>query len=187
MFLHLLSRDRRVYVDQVTPPVEVRMSVEVGAAYPLHAVASSKAFLAYLPEDHRRRFLAGRLESMTDATIVDVGVLELDLEATRARGYAVSVGERVAGAGSIAAPLWCCSEHSVVPVHAGRRNRHASATLVHDPGSSASSWAAPGHRGTSCLHRCDHLASPWPSALPQRRLGGVLRGPTSGLRYPLTL
>ena len=36
----------RIYVDQVTPSREVKMTVQVGASFPLHAGSSSKAFLA---------------------------------------------------------------------------------------------------------------------------------------------
>ena len=57
--LSLRSGDHRVYVDQVTPSRDVRMSVALGVPYPLHAGASSKAFLAFLPS-RRDRHLPGR-------------------------------------------------------------------------------------------------------------------------------
>ena len=103
--LSILHNDRRVYVDQVTPNREVRMTVEVGASFPLHAGASSKAFLAWLPEDRRRAYLASPLESLTDATITDSAELRRELSLIRQQGFAVSLGERQAGAASVAAPL----------------------------------------------------------------------------------
>ena len=103
--LSILHNDRRVYVDQVTPNREVRMTVEVGAAFPLHAGASSKAFLAWLPDDRRREHLGSRLEPLTEATIVDANELRRELTRIREQGFAVSLGERQAGAGSVAAPL----------------------------------------------------------------------------------
>jgi len=111
--MSVLSGNRRVYVDQVTPPVEVRMTVQVGAAYPLHAGASSKAFLAFMPRSARRRVLEGRLDPITDATITSRTALDADLDAIRARGFAVSLGEREAGAGSVAAPVL---DHGGTPV-----------------------------------------------------------------------
>ena len=103
--LSVLHNDRRVYVDQVTPNREVRMTVEVGASFPLHAGASSKAFLAWFPDGRRRDYLESPLEAMTDATIVDPKDLRRELSRIREQGFAVSFGERQAGAGSVAAPL----------------------------------------------------------------------------------
>jgi IclR family transcriptional regulator, acetate operon repressor len=95
----------RMYVDQVTPDREVKMSVALGRAFPLHAGSSSKAFLAFLPDDEQERYLARRLEALTDRTITDVGALRAELVEVRERGYAISYGERQAGAGSVAAPV----------------------------------------------------------------------------------
>lgn len=96
----------RMYVDQVTPDREVKMTVVLGRRFPLHAGSSSKAFLAFLPPDERERYLSTHhLEQLTDRTIVDNDALRLDLERISQRGYAVSFGERQAGAGSVASPL----------------------------------------------------------------------------------
>ncbi len=43
------------------------------------------------------------LQALTDSTITDVSALRRDLAEIRTRGYAASVGERQAGAGSVAA------------------------------------------------------------------------------------
>jgi DNA-binding IclR family transcriptional regulator len=98
---------QRVYVDQVTPQTEIRMSVAIGKPYPLHAGSSSKAFLAFLSEEERAEYFAsGPLEPLTGATIVDLAALEKDLHEIRERGYARSEGERQAGASSVAAPVF---------------------------------------------------------------------------------
>lgn len=97
---------RRVYVDQVTPPRDIKMVVRLGGAYPLHAGASSKAMLAFLPEAVREEYLATReLTAVTGATITDPDRLRRELREIRRRGYAVSFGERQPGAGSVAAPV----------------------------------------------------------------------------------
>lgn len=96
----------RVYVTQIVPEREVRMEVAIGRPFPLHAGGSSKAFLAHLPEDERERYLAqAHLAALTERTIVDTEALRADIEAIRRRGYAMSLGERQAGAASIAAPI----------------------------------------------------------------------------------
>lgn len=97
---------QRVYVDQVVPPRDVKMVVQLGGSYPLYAGSSSKAMLAFLPEELCRSYLdAHPLEPLTDVTITDRRALERDLALVRERGYAVSLGERQAGSGSVAAPV----------------------------------------------------------------------------------
>lgn len=97
----------RMYVDQVTPDREVRMTVALGRAFPLHAGSSSKAFLAFLPQDDQERYVAERpLDALTESTITHEDRLRQELQQIRQRGYAVSFGERQAGAGSVAAPVF---------------------------------------------------------------------------------
>lgn len=104
--LSVRSGDERVYIDQVTPDREVLMSVQLGMAHPLHAGASSKAFLAFLPPEEIDSYLAGRLEKVTPRTVTDVRRLRKELGEIRQRGFAQSMGERQAGAGSVAAPVF---------------------------------------------------------------------------------
>jgi DNA-binding IclR family transcriptional regulator len=97
----------RMYIDQVTPPVEVRMTVRTGVPYPLHAGASSKAFLAFLDDDERTEYFATtELDALTSATITDGDALRRELAGIRAQGFATSLGERQAGACSVAAPIF---------------------------------------------------------------------------------
>ncbi|TDD35612.1 IclR family transcriptional regulator [Actinomadura sp. KC06] len=104
---------QRVYVDQVTPDREVIMSVSLGVPFPLHAGASSKAFLAFLPGPEIDECLAaGRLSRLTDRTVVDRDALRAELAAIRRRGYARSFAERQSGAASVAAPVF---DHHGVP------------------------------------------------------------------------
>jgi len=103
----------RVYVAQVTPARDIKMVVQLGGAFPLHAGASSKAFLAFLPEELREAYFEHTFERLTPETITDPRTLQRDLAAVRERGFAVSYGERQAGAGSVAAPVF---DHTGAPV-----------------------------------------------------------------------
>ncbi len=106
--------DRRVYVDQITPPREVKMTVPIGGSFPLHAGASSKAFLAWLGDDGLDRYLAENpLDALTDSTIVSADKLRAELSRIRLQGFAVSLGERQHDAGSVAAPVL---DHNGEPV-----------------------------------------------------------------------
>ena len=96
----------RIYVEQITPDREVIMSVTLGTPYPLHAGASSRAFMAYLSEEELNNYLASvPLESLTPGTITDPETLRADLAEVRAQGYAHSIAERMSGAASVAAPV----------------------------------------------------------------------------------
>ena len=97
----------RIYVDQVTPPLEVRMTVQTGRPYPLHAGSSSKAFLAFLSEDEQKQFFSDEaLDPLTPITVVDPAALRRELDQIRKQGFAMSLGERQAGAASVAAPVF---------------------------------------------------------------------------------
>jgi DNA-binding IclR family transcriptional regulator len=96
----------RTYIDQVTPDRDVKMEVQLGRSVPLHAGASSKAFLAFLrPTDIDRFFTEVALDPLTDATVTNERALRRELGGVRERGYALSLGERLQGAGSVAAPI----------------------------------------------------------------------------------
>lgn len=103
--LSIRSGWTRVYVHQVQPPTDVKMVVELGYSYPLHAGSSSKAFLAFLAPEEIDRYLEQPLGAMTDRTIVDPARLRQELRDIRASGYARSYGERQPDAASIAAPI----------------------------------------------------------------------------------
>lgn len=96
----------RVYTDQVLSPHEIRMSVTLGTRHPLFAGSSSKAILAALPDAEITEYLNGHeLTPLTAATITSVDQLWADVREARQKGYAVSRGERQAGAASVAAAI----------------------------------------------------------------------------------
>lgn len=101
-----LVGSHRVYLDQVVSLAEIKMTVEIGRAYPLHAGSSSRAILAFAADELREQVLSGPLPGLTPHTITDRAALETDLERVRAIGVAVSGGERQPGASSIAAPVF---------------------------------------------------------------------------------
>jgi len=96
----------RVVVAQITSNHEMSWRSDIGRGYPLHAGAASKALLAFLPPAELETILATlsfeRFQPQTAATRKD---LEAELRHARTIGAAVSFGERVVGAGGIAAPV----------------------------------------------------------------------------------
>ncbi len=112
--LSIRSGDHRTYVDQVTPSREVKMTVQLGRPFPLHTGASSKAFLAFLPDDEREAYLHnGDLERLTEHTLTDRRRLREAVNRIREQGYATSTGERQVGASSVAAPIFDHEGHPI--------------------------------------------------------------------------
>ena len=91
----------RVYLDQVEGLHEIKMTVELGRRFPLHAGSSGKCMLAFLPEADREKLLVEPLPALTPSTVVDPDELRTQLALIAERGYASSAGERQRDAGSI--------------------------------------------------------------------------------------
>ncbi len=114
--LSIRSGTHRLYIDQVTPSREVKMTVVLGRSFPLHAGGSSKVILAHMEADEIQSYVSEvGLESLTESTITDSDRLMKDLARIRRLGYASSVNERQAGAASVAAAVF---DHSGWPVAA---------------------------------------------------------------------
>jgi DNA-binding IclR family transcriptional regulator len=111
--LSVLIGDQRTYLDQVVSHHEIRMMVELGTFWPLHAGSSGKAILAFAPPDVQERSLAGPLARFTRSTVTDVEDLRRELERVRRRGVAVSRGERQPGAASVAAAIFGIDETAI--------------------------------------------------------------------------
>lgn len=97
----------RVYLAQVESQLEIKMTVELGRRFPLHAGSSSMSILAFVRPEERAAYLeSADLEELTDRTVTDPRELTKRLEQVRIDGTAQSDGERQAGAGSVAAPIF---------------------------------------------------------------------------------
>jgi DNA-binding IclR family transcriptional regulator len=96
----------RVYLDQFESRQSIRMMVELGKPHALHAGGSGKSIMAFLPKDRQDQLISDGLEKVTEDTITDATKLRNELRTIASRGYAVSLGERQADAGSVAAPVF---------------------------------------------------------------------------------
>lgn len=96
----------RIYLDQYEGPQEVKVRLEGGRPHRLHAGATGKCMLAFLPDEAQERILSGYLDQLTPATMSDPDVLYAELKDIRDSGVAVSTGERQRGVGAIASPLF---------------------------------------------------------------------------------
>jgi DNA-binding IclR family transcriptional regulator len=99
------GRDRGVCLERVETPQPLRLSVTPGRQLPLHAGASQKVLLAYLPEPDVERVVAGGLEHLCHATITDPQQLRDELATIRRRGWASSYEETNLGVWGVAVPV----------------------------------------------------------------------------------
>ena len=105
-YLALLEGRQVVYRDVIECTQPVRYVVALGQGSPLHAGAAGRAILSALPADQVNSMLAGgRLTRLTADTVTDRTRLREIVREDKQRGYAWSVGERVAVGAAVAAPF----------------------------------------------------------------------------------
>ncbi|GAB4528420.1 MAG: IclR family transcriptional regulator [Anaerolineae bacterium] len=104
-FLTVVSGDESVCIDKIDSPQHIRVTLTIGGRYPLHAGASNKILLAYLPDDLVEDLISRGLDSITPHTITDTTQLKENLAAIREQGYAFTVGELTPGVAALAVPL----------------------------------------------------------------------------------
>ncbi len=95
------------FISKVDCPHPVKYVVELGRSQSAHCGASGKAIMAYLSTDELEFVIRETgLAPVTPNTITDRARLLADLDLTRTRGFAFSVGERIPGVVGIAAPVF---------------------------------------------------------------------------------
>ncbi|WP_211228692.1 IclR family transcriptional regulator [Glycomyces tenuis] len=95
-----------VLIDRVDCNQAIRTFSPLGDSSPLHATATGKAVLAYLPEQEIEAVISRGLRSFANNTIVDADALRKDLEETRERGYSTNESEYRAQVCAIGAPIF---------------------------------------------------------------------------------
>jgi DNA-binding IclR family transcriptional regulator len=108
------------------------LSVAPGRELPLHAGASQKALLAFLPNDAVEAICHGQLEPVCRATITRPDRLRAHLAEVRRRGWAISFEETDHGVWGIALPIVNEEGTAIAAVGlAGPRNRLDSSHVRH--------------------------------------------------------
>jgi IclR family acetate operon transcriptional repressor len=93
------------YIDQVDTTHQVQIRDWTGTRVPMHAVSSGQVLLANLPASVLDRYLGGKLERFTPATIVDPTALRERLRSVQLAGHAWVHDEFAEGLSSVAAPI----------------------------------------------------------------------------------
>lgn len=87
-------------------PSSIDDNAALGSFLPLHATATGKAMLAYLPEEECLNIIDRRgLHAETEATITDQEELLEELEEIREREYSINRNEHFEGVCAVAVPI----------------------------------------------------------------------------------
>jgi DNA-binding IclR family transcriptional regulator len=103
--LHVRHGHTRVPTEVVASSQNLRPMGQVGVPLPVHAGASGKVLLAWLDIDARQALALDSHRADQQSGDFEMARWERELEATRARGWAASDGEREAGVSAIGAPV----------------------------------------------------------------------------------
>lgn len=105
--LNILIDDKRVSIEKIESPHDVRRIIQLGKSLPLYCGGSGKAILAFQSDLEIERIIQKEtLISRGPNTITDPTKLKVHLKEVRKKGYALSFEERSLGSASIAAPIF---------------------------------------------------------------------------------
>jgi DNA-binding IclR family transcriptional regulator len=103
--LYLLDDRERVCFEQVESPQAIKKSERIGERVSIWQGATGRSILAHLKEDIWHEMIK-ELRPITEDTIAEPKAFIVELNQIREKGYAVSVGEKNAEVGCVAAPIF---------------------------------------------------------------------------------
>jgi len=104
--VHVAAGLDRICVYERISPHALRYSAGMGQRVPLNSGSAGKVLLAFMPEEERaKRLQALPMLAVTERTLTDRAELHRVLEEVRRQGYALSIGERAAGAAAVSVPV----------------------------------------------------------------------------------
>ncbi|ATH93686.1 IclR family transcriptional regulator [Bacillus glycinifermentans] len=107
VFMAVLSDDQLVYIAKIDNNRSIRTTAQPGSRKPLYCTGLGKAFLAFMPENERRK-LFDRIEFVrfTKNTMTSREQLEEQLKQFTELGYAIDDEENEEGLFCLAAPVY---------------------------------------------------------------------------------
>lgn len=100
--LYIRDGTERVCAQRIESLQPIRRSIPIGIRFPLHAGASAKVLLAFLPQDEREALL----RSLPFPPGFNLDAFRRDLWWCRELGYAMSREERELGVAAVSAPVF---------------------------------------------------------------------------------
>ncbi len=105
-----------VYLKVIESSQRMKIAAAPGERLPAFCTATGKVFLAFMPEDQVREILKKNRRKYTDHTQLSFTALSQSLQATRSRGYALSLGEYEDGISAVAAPILDTNQHPIAAI-----------------------------------------------------------------------
>lgn len=106
VYLTALNRDMAVCIDRIESDFPIRLSIERGESIPLHASATARVLMAYLPDAEQEKIVKGGLKKFTENTITNPVELKKNLRQIQKSGFAYSDQELDLGARAVSAPIF---------------------------------------------------------------------------------
>ncbi len=104
-------------LDHVPSPHALRLTVETGTTFNLHASAPGKAMLAFLPTDEKSELIDQlSFEAFTDETITNQTDFYKALDEVSKNGFAEDHGEELIGIQCLAAPIFDERQYPVAAI-----------------------------------------------------------------------
>lgn len=98
---------RRTHLLQMESNHEIRQRFPIGASLPMHLGAAGICLVAFSEYSRDNEYLLSEiLGNDNQPALVDLEKFDRSIMETRERGYGSSLGDRVPGSRSIAAPVW---------------------------------------------------------------------------------
>lgn len=105
--LNVIDGRERLCISSIESPQNLKGGMPVGNRSPIYAGASPKCLLAFSPDTFIEEILCTvSLNRLTENTITDKSRLREEIKIIRERGYAISLGERTPGLGSLSVPVF---------------------------------------------------------------------------------
>lgn len=104
--LYVRRQECRVPIEILHSSKGLRPVMQLGAAMPLHQGAAGRVLVAWLPDAERDGLIEASARRFSGGEPYDARNLRERLGRARLEGWAVSEGERLSGAASIAAPIF---------------------------------------------------------------------------------
>ena len=105
--LNIIEANLRICIDTIESPKVLKAGMPIGNQSPLYAGASAKCLLAFSSEKFQDNYFKNtEISALTENTIVQADKLFEELYKIKGQGYAISLGERTPGLGSLSAPVF---------------------------------------------------------------------------------
>ncbi|MGD9210634.1 MAG: IclR family transcriptional regulator [Desulfobacteraceae bacterium] len=105
--LNVIDGMERICIENIESMQYLKASMPIGSRSPLYAGASSKCLLAFSSPEFIDNYVKQiKLVPLTNETIINKKVLLRELHQIKLQGYAISLGERNPGLGSLSAPIF---------------------------------------------------------------------------------